>query len=512
MTSLVSSPRSSQILLRRGVKPTLGDGVGRHSVSLVAAQNNRHFQSCYTRNNFGIVAFIASLLVFQILSSLKIYWGLSLMNTSSSTNEDQTQVVRTPTAFGSNPRSVVWVVEYGKVMSISILDGYKVYTVRDDHEGDDYSSSRSESEDSQESYDDDQNCVFHTWQTSQHPACNVFHELVSSPTIDLSLLAQGGMAQVYKFSHDQHNHSNNNGTLLTEGRVDEPTLVLKTLRYPRMDIEEWTVNNVRVDSVISERLTSSPYIMNSYGYCGSSVLSPLAAHGSLRDVLRPIWKAGKDLHPMDKLKVAIQITKGVAELHTVGQDDNDQGSHPHINFAHNDLHMKQWVYYDGIFQLNDFNYGRMLKHDLNHNNETCQSFSDMSTNVWRAPEDLAQMEGKSGTFRVEMADMYTLGFMLFKILHPANVPEKISFKDFKRGESPIISSRIRRNPNKAVQALITMIDACWAHVPEERPTADEVAKFLNESMRQILGPKMQDGDWRINLTNLMERSCNRSEC
>jgi serine/threonine protein kinase len=508
MPPLDSSLLPSLILVHIGVQSTtkLRPGVDCHftSQSQVPVKKNRHFLSWYTRKHFGMVVFITFLLLYQYLSFLRIYWSLplSIMTPFSARSPN-----RPSRAFGSNPRCVVWVVEHGKVMSISVLDRYQINTtINDDQEGqdddDDNKNSVSASEDDVELYDNDQNCVFHEWQTSQHPACNVFHELISSPTNDLSFLAQGGMVQVFNL---YKNNDDNTSSVLIGGGKDEPTLILKALRHPKQQVDRQTLNNIRVDAVVSERLASTPYILSLYGHCGTSVLSPLADQGSLSDVVLPIWKAGKDLHPMDKLKLAVQMANGVAALHKVGQDDDDQGSQPHINFAHNDLHWKQWIYYDGMFQLNDFNYGRLLKHDLNHNNETCQDRSDMFTNVWRAPEDLAELYGTSGTFRVEMADMYTLGVMLFKILH-THVPSAISFDDLPRGESPLIPSEIRRNTNEAIQALITVIEACCSHEPEERPTADEVATFLNETMLQILGPEMQNGELRLNLSDVLARS------
>ena len=70
----------------------------------------------------------------------------------------------------------------------------------------------------------------------------------------------------------------------------------------------------------------------------------------------------------------------------------------------------------------------------------------------------------------------------------------------------VIPWEMRKNPNKAVQALITMIEACWAREPTERPTANDVAKFLNETLREILGTEVQLEKLKTTLADLTNRS------
>jgi hypothetical protein len=131
-------------------------------------------------------------------------------------------------------------------------------------------------------------------------------------------------------------------------------IVLKTQRYEH-DLTARNYDRHRRDAVASERLTSSPFIMDIYGYCATSGLFEFADGGSLDDA---IWEPNLDVNPwspMERLIVSYQVASALAEVHNYPK----QGV-PAI--AHTDITTGQYVYVQeaGSFKLQDFNRARFI--------------------------------------------------------------------------------------------------------------------------------------------------------
>jgi hypothetical protein len=85
-------------------------------------------------------------------------------------------------------------------------------------------------------------------------------------------------------------------------------VVLKSIKYihePNEEIFELS----RVDAISLDVLTKSKYVINIYGYCGSSSVQEYAG-GDLKGLL-PV------LDPIDKLRMATWVATGVADIHAV---------------------------------------------------------------------------------------------------------------------------------------------------------------------------------------------------
>ena len=101
----------------------------------------------------------------------------------------------------------------------------------------------------------------------------------------------------------------------------------------------------RVDAVAMERLTSSPHVINVFGFCGHSVLTEYAdgsSVGSLAD------KSKKS--PLARLRIARDIAHGLADVHGIDGDGN-------ATFVHLDINPANVVSIGGRLKLNDFNIG-----------------------------------------------------------------------------------------------------------------------------------------------------------
>jgi hypothetical protein len=256
---------------------------------------------------------------------------------------------------------------------------------------------------------------------------------------------------------------------------------------------------------VLERLTSSSYIMPIYGFCGTSMLAPLAGEGNLWEVMESTRRGGKEFSPMDKLKVGVQIADGLAALHDIDKDGQ-------ASFAHNDLDISQFVYRDGRFLLNDFNLGRLLKKNR-YDNSTCKGISRLDPWLYRAPEDLAEndMYGGTGPFLMDKADVFSLGAALYIVLTKKWMWNKRPAYDFAllliKGERPPFPKEMLTSDDNSIQAMMKAIHMCWKHDPKERSTAQEVARFLNEEFIRLVGAKSKEEAFdllRVDFPTLIE--------
>lgn len=96
----------------------------------------------------------------------------------------------------------------------------------------------------------------------------------------------------------------------------------------------------RVDAVAMERLTSSPHVINAFGFCGHSVLTEFADGkrvGELAD------KAKKT--PLKLLRIASDIAHGLADVHSIDGEGN-------ATFVHLDVNLANVVSINGTLKFN----------------------------------------------------------------------------------------------------------------------------------------------------------------
>lgn len=92
-------------------------------------------------------------------------------------------------------------------------------------------------------------------------------------------------------------------------------------------------NRHRKDALASERLTSSPYVANIYGFCGNSGVFDYADDGDI-DML--IWPDDEPEDPpkltrYQKLDLALQVSRGVAASHNVDREGRASLAHTDIS-------------------------------------------------------------------------------------------------------------------------------------------------------------------------------------
>mmetsp|Transcript_3406 Transcript_3406/g.9673 ORF Transcript_3406/g.9673 Transcript_3406/m.9673 type:complete len:398 (+) Transcript_3406:388-1581(+) len=307
-------------------------------------------------------------------------------------------------------------------------------------------------------------CKYRDWQKRSYPTCNNVHEYFSQPK-DLATVAVGGES-----------------IIIGQEPLKSQQVFLKAGRWSGTSFTESTYYHRQIDATIMEHLTSSPYVMSIHGFCSTSVLTPRAREGGdLYGLINSVRNGGKDLTSLDKLRVAIQLAEGVAAMHEAG-------------VAHNDLDVSQRLFVGGQYRLNDFTYGILIPTN-SKTNEACKSTrSDLALDPWKykSPEYLAWCypEMPHDPIRIDMAEIYSLGTEMYHLLTSSLMWEGELDKEKCKelifiGSRPPIPGRIARSTDAATQSIISTLNACWRHRPEDRPSAKQVVRYLRRDLSAI---------------------------
>ncbi|KAG7354445.1 protein kinase domain containing protein [Nitzschia inconspicua] len=258
------------------------------------------------------------------------------------------------------------------------------------------------------------------------PTCNDFHEL---PFVDshleqernflfdeVSLLSmEGSWRSVW-------NVTRHPPTSIAEGRVGPSIVVLKALQLHReFDDESFSMHGM--DAIIMERLTASPYVVDSYGFCGQSVMTSIAASSG-----RSLIKDSK-LKWLTRLKLARDLARGMADLHALSPlNYNNRTKTPIpqypllLPFAHHDVNIANTLGTpDGRIQWNDFNLGLIARHKKDTatgSYQSCPVPIRYEGELWRSPEEIQNLTGYLNETQnaMQASDVYSLGNVLFQVL------------------------------------------------------------------------------------------------
>jgi len=352
------------------------------------------------------------------------------------------------------------------------------------------------------------------WQTKIYPTCNMIHELPliededeyervggigndrqntknqmntttnrtshHEPTVTL-INTKGSWRSVWKVTQQLHTKKGNMETTTIPKGEDPESIVLKTLRYDReFDHESYQLQNI--DSMAMERLTSSPYIANEYGFCGQSVLTEFAPQSG-RDLIK-----NKRLHTWQRLEIAHDLAAALADMHSI--------DYPHATnatFTHNDINIANTIQgRNGRIKFNDFNIGVLMRWNP-RDNKPCGYPVRFAAPLWRSPEDIHETN-TSRYIQPDKSDTYALGNLLFQVLtthqpwtwlEPNGKLEVEQVIEKKlAGELPFIPTKFQgiSNNKTGIQAIYHATLACFAHDPNDRPTSFELAQALETAL------------------------------
>jgi hypothetical protein len=143
-----------------------------------------------------------------------------------------------------------------------------------------------------------------------------------------------------------------------------------------------------------ERLTSSPYVIDIYSFCGQSTVNEYA---SFIDGFQHFKHFAKQLRGKNnknvlylKLQIAIMIAQGVQQIHEIDGPDN-------ATMVHYDINPMNVVLVDGgIPKINDFNVVEFMYWDQ-EKNERCGFKGRFREPWWRSPEEMLWVEKSNVT-------------------------------------------------------------------------------------------------------------------
>lgn len=379
--------------------------------------------------------------------------------------------------------------------------------------------------------------------TSTHvveTTCNSFHELDvvqlynsvrkenSNATIRheqsyIELLGVGSWRSVWKLN-DGFAES------ISDGNEKQPELVLKLLHTHR-HFDEKSFSIHQVDAFVMEALSASDYVVDSFGFCGQSVITE-AATGSGQSLIK-----NNTLSSIDRLRIARDLARGLADLHALEAhpwETKKEGYNHELIFAHHDVNPANLVIVrDRQIRWNDFNLGLVNRKykpfrrndgsDKNHATLTeCPVPVRYEQHLWRSPEECLNETGslfldrekKGRNTAAQAADVYSLGNILFYVLarhqpwshleEETNSTEYLHAKlksgtDGKKesllaiasakidGRLPNLPERYRTRPGARI--LWEAVKLCYTHEPRLRPSALEIADFLGRAHEKLVRKK-----------------------
>jgi hypothetical protein len=300
------------------------------------------------------------------------------------------------------------------------------------------------------------------WQSTFFPTCNQMHELdVFGERVTL-LSVRGSWRSVWKVNNEND------------------TLALKMLQLSR-DFDQESFGYHQVDAMAMERLASSRFVVNSYGFCGQSVLvegAPQDARSLIKD---------ETIGSKQRLRIARDLARGLNHIHSI---DAKLGAN--ATLVHNDINVANIVNVKSqALKFNDFNLGILLKWNKT---KPCGYPVHFRGDLWRSPEEI-----RSETYVNEMTDIYALGNVLFQVLtrhQPWTWLEpggRLSIQEVAEkklaGLMPTFPDKILESPKLAQQAMYFGVRACYQVDPTNRPTAFQLAKGFQQALRWITEKK-----------------------
>ena len=311
------------------------------------------------------------------------------------------------------------------------------------------------------------------WQSKSFPSCNMMHEVLLP---EMKFLASGTLRLVFELTENIDGSENK--------------FVYKNIDYGgKYGVDSKRINQERKDALILERTTRAEFTPSVYIYCGTAVIVDHAPR-DLKYYNEKRLERNLTVSPLDRLKISIHIASGVADVHSA-------------DFIHNDLHEQQFLYQDGLFKLNDFNYAKPIYIDKN-TSETC-SLSIFKMGLFgRSLEELQYKVDKKRSMPVkpDKIDVWMMGNLLYTILTDLQVWDKelrsdadvklATAKRLVNGETPRFPHLVQESNDPAHLAMKNALNMAWSRNSEQRSSARSIANYMIGELRRITGEVTPD--------------------
>jgi len=305
-----------------------------------------------------------------------------------------------------------------------------------------------------------------SWQETSFPSCSKLHEMDFSGkarTGELEYLTSGGYNDIFYIE---------NSALPVSEEV-----IVKILSYDDTDFTDRNFDRVRRDGLVLERSTKSSYVLDVFGYCGFSIVTPYAVDGTLSDRIHH-WRKKKSKPQNERLKLATEAALGLAAVHNI---DGEGLS----SVAHADLKGGQYLFINGRMKLADFNRARFIRRNSTAPDTACTYTVGKNAGKYRSPEEYMYLP------QTAKVDTWALGGILFHILTGHEVWSGVSTNKAEKliiiGHLPKIGKHVLEGDDPVDKILSKAIDMCYVYDPEDRPKPGKIALFLQNKYTQMFG-------------------------
>jgi serine/threonine protein kinase len=179
--------------------------------------------------------------------------------------------------------------------------------------------------------------------------------------------------------------------------------------------------------------------------------------------------------PLARLKIAIDIASGLADVHSI---DGEK----YASFVHLDINPANVVSIGGTLKLNDFNIG-ILRRWNTTSNTPCGIPAQYPNPQWRSPE-----EARGAKDLTEKVDIFSMGHIFFRLIcghEPWNkfevggMPPKAELNEkVKNGILPRIPDEILKSKDQEVVAIRDAMLQCYTYDPIQRSSARNIVNKL----------------------------------
>ena len=266
--------------------------------------------------------------------------------------------------------------------------------------------------------------------------------------------------------------------------LNDEKVVLKMMKSEH-EVDLRNLDRHRRDALVMERLTSSPNVVNIYGFCANTVMTELVDQ-DLETLIESQSDETADNESMDggptrrtrlgRLELALEAAKGVAALHAFSGGP----------IIHADIQARQFLVDDqGRIKLNDFNRCR-FRPKRNATGELCKIKIPSSPGLSRSPEEY------EGNELDEKLDVYSLANIFFSILFG----QKAWMIEGKRSAKKLIMDGKKPQmkhlePGTSDSSLAVLMNMAYEVNPAERISAwdlvNELETLVNDERARTYG-------------------------
>lgn len=272
---------------------------------------------------------------------------------------------------------------------------------------------------------------------------------------------------------------------LGDGSSSPDDWVLKTVQIQWIE-DYGRTREMEKEAIVLDQLSSSPRIVDIYGFCGQSSMVEIMPFEVIDEVhsdkseskIRDMFEKAPSEFPVNNLStlqvldIAITMAESLADVHGFAGGV----------IVHGDVHPEQWLRNSGgKIKLNDFNNGFIMDWSYNKNAYCLESHGFKGTFL---PTEV-HMNRPEGDDRVDVYSMGSTIFTLLTGLYPYwQFNQKVRYQMITDGILPPIHP-VYMQEGSIEAELVRIIKKCWTYKAKERPTIFEILDLLRYTIERV---------------------------